>query len=201
MVPAAASIVVDAPAERVWNVVSDLTSYPRWSYCFLDAHGALRGGEQLALRTSGLLHRGADRNISATVLEVRRHRLIRWLMLPPSERGRIRSEARDGVIFEIAIEDVSTDMVVVRQRLVSTDQAHGWIGEDTDVTRALEASNGALREQVEQATAATPLSHQIDGTIWVSSRHGLRDQMSCRRTGLLTRVSDLVNAWQMPGAA
>jgi hypothetical protein len=201
MMPAVASILVHARAECVWNVVSDMSTYAQWNGCFLDVRGALRSGERLAFRTTCRPLRGVDQRLTAVVLEVRRHRLIRWLILPPSECKEGRDERRDGVIYEIAIETTSTGESIVRQRLDGAGALRSWLGDRASITRALEGSNVALRDQVEQMQVASMPTHQIEGTIRVSSRHGLRDQLVCRRTGLLAYVTDLVTAWPVTGAA
>jgi uncharacterized protein YndB with AHSA1/START domain len=40
-------IVIDAPAERVWEVLADLASYPEWNPRIRRASGELRAGSRL----------------------------------------------------------------------------------------------------------------------------------------------------------
>jgi len=70
-------IEIDAPADRVWAVLSDLPSYPQWNPFVRSAVGTLRQGErlQIVVQPDG----GKAMRFSPVVLTVHPMREIRWL--------------------------------------------------------------------------------------------------------------------------
>ena len=71
-----AVIEIDAPAERVWQVVSDFARYPEWNPFIVRAAGVPRVGQRLDLTivAPGL----KPASFRARVLNLEAGRLIRW---------------------------------------------------------------------------------------------------------------------------
>ena len=72
-----ASIEIDAPAERVWGVLSDLGRYEEWNPFMTRAEGQFVEGSRLAItfRPPG----GRQVQFKPMVLEVEPGRSVRWL--------------------------------------------------------------------------------------------------------------------------
>jgi uncharacterized protein YndB with AHSA1/START domain len=199
MVSAAASTVIHAPAERVWEVLADLEAYPDWNPIFSQVHGDLRGGERLDLTLTGDRRDDAPRTVSAIVLEVRRHRSFRWLLT--------RSTAEDGdavdgpaaAIYAVDLKPAQAGGTIVREHLTVVGSSVAWLGDSDMLTDWLKASTGALWDRVHGLPAAS--AHRpIAGTIRLVSRHGSRDHVA-HLPGLQTAVNDLVAAWPRSVAA
>ena len=84
-----AAIDVDAPAARVWQVVSDFERYPEWNPFIVRAAGELRVGERLDVT---IVAPGMKLvSFRPRVLDVEPGRLVRWkgeLKLPGLFDGR-----------------------------------------------------------------------------------------------------------------
>jgi hypothetical protein len=72
-----ASIEIDAPAERVWDVLSDLSRYVEWNPFITKAKGELIEGAKLAIGIEP--PGGRQMEFKPTVLEVEPNRSVRWL--------------------------------------------------------------------------------------------------------------------------
>ena len=72
-----ASIEIDAPAERVWDVLSDLSRYGEWNPFITKAKGELIEGAKLAIGIEP--PGGRQMEFKPTVLEVEPNRSVRWL--------------------------------------------------------------------------------------------------------------------------
>lgn len=70
------SIQIDAPAERVWEVLSDLASYPRWNPMIRRASGELRVGSRLEVRFEPEGSKGHTFRPELTVVDPGRE--LRW---------------------------------------------------------------------------------------------------------------------------
>jgi len=68
---------IDASPERVWQVLTDLESYPEWNPFIIEGSGELRKGGKLKLRMQP--PGGKAMNFSPTVLEADPARELRWL--------------------------------------------------------------------------------------------------------------------------
>lgn len=71
-----AVVDVDAPAERVWRIVSDFGSYPEWNPFIVRAAGELRVGERLDITIAAPGMRPVS--FRPHVLEVEPGHLVRW---------------------------------------------------------------------------------------------------------------------------
>jgi len=71
-----AVIDIDAPAERVWQVVSDFARYPDWNPFIVRAAGEPRAGERLDVTIAAPGMKPVS--FRPRVLDVEPGRLIRW---------------------------------------------------------------------------------------------------------------------------
>lgn len=69
--------LIDAPPDRVWQILADLSSYPDWNPFIIEASGELREGEKLVLRMQP--PGGKAMNFRPTVLKADRGQELRWL--------------------------------------------------------------------------------------------------------------------------
>jgi len=79
----ATQIEIDAPAERVWSVLIDFASYPRWNPFIRSIEGTLEAGQSLKVFIQPPGARGM--HFRPTVLAVQPNRELRWkgkLLLP-----------------------------------------------------------------------------------------------------------------------
>jgi len=105
-----AAIDIDAPPERVWQVVSDFARYPDWNPFIVRAAGGLRVGERLdvTIAAPGI----KPVSFRPRVLDVEPGRLVRWkgefkipglfdgrhaLIVDPVEGGRARFTTHEDV--------------------------------------------------------------------------------------------------------
>ena len=70
-------IDIDATPERVWQVLSDFSSYPQWNPFIIRAGGEARQGSRLVLRMQPVGARGVT--LRPTVLEATPGHRLRWL--------------------------------------------------------------------------------------------------------------------------
>ena len=105
-----ASIDIDAPAERVWRVVTDFARYPEWNPFIVRAAGEQRVGGRLELTITAPDVRAVT--FRPRVLDLEPGRLIRWkgklwipglfdgrhaLMVEPLDEGRSRFTTHEEV--------------------------------------------------------------------------------------------------------
>jgi uncharacterized protein YndB with AHSA1/START domain len=200
MVSAATSTVIHAPAERIWEVLADLDTYPDWNPIFAQVRGELRGGERLALTLAGDRPDGAPRTVSAIVLEVRRHRSFRWLLTPSTPEGSGAIDFPAAVVYAVDLKAARAGGTIVRERLTGLGSSVAWLGDRAMLTRWLEASTGALWDRMHNVPADRSADRPIAGTIRLVSRYRCHAH-AARLAGLRTAVGDLMVAWPRSAAA
>jgi hypothetical protein len=135
-------IEIAAPAERVWQVLTDFAAYPEWNPFIRRVNGRPEVDEQLVVRmrpsgTKGMTFR-------PIVMKVEPNRQLRWLghLLVP---GLFDGEH----IFEI--EELDRDRVLFTQREVFKGLLVPLLARslDRDTQRGFEEMNRALREKAE----------------------------------------------------
>jgi hypothetical protein len=70
-------IDIDAPPQRVWQVLSDLAAYPEWNPFILEATGQPAVGSRLTLRMQPV--GGKEMTLRPSVIDAREGELLRWL--------------------------------------------------------------------------------------------------------------------------
>jgi hypothetical protein len=136
-----ASVEIDAPAERVWGVLSDLSRYEEWNPFMTQAEGEFVAGTKLAIRFEP--PGGREMQFKPTVLEVEPRRSVRWL-------GRfILPGIFDGE-HTLAVEPVGESAARFTQRECFSGILAAFSGKLFDRTQAgFEAMNEALKRRCE----------------------------------------------------
>jgi hypothetical protein len=97
-----AEVEIAAPPERVWAVLADLPSYPRWHPVFVAVNGQLAAGSKLTITTT---HPTSSRTMTATVkvLTAEPGSELRWVSklagLPISDRRFLLSPSSGGTLL------------------------------------------------------------------------------------------------------
>lgn len=97
-----AEVEIAAPPERVWAVLADLPSYPRWHPAFLAVTGQLATGSKLTITTTSPTT-GRSMTAKVKVLKAEPGRELRWesklLGLPISDRRFLLSPSGGGTLL------------------------------------------------------------------------------------------------------
>ena len=137
-------IEIEAPAERVWQVLTDFAAYPEWNPFIRRVNGQPEVEEQLVVRMKPTGTRGMT--FRPTVMKAEPNRQLRWLghLLVP---GLFDGEH----IFEI--EELGRERVLFIQREVFKGLLVPLLARslDRDTQRGFEEMNRALRERAETA--------------------------------------------------
>ena len=138
-------IQIDAPAERVWDVLTDFASYPQWNPFIRHISGRLAPGERLQARLEPPGGRGMT--FKPRVLNAEPNRELRWLghLLVP---GLFDGE------HSFTIQPLDENRVRLVQRETFKGLLVPLFGRslENNTQRGFEAMNRALKERAE----ATP---------------------------------------------
>lgn len=137
-------IEIQAPAERVWEVLTDVASYPEWNPFIRSITGRPAPGERLETRLEPPGGRGMT--FKPKVLNAEPSRELRWLghLLVP---GLFDGE------HSFTIEPLEENRV----RFVQREAFKGWLvplfarSLETNTHRGFEEMNRALKERAEEA--------------------------------------------------
>jgi hypothetical protein len=138
----ATEIEINAPAETVWAILTDLDRFAEWNPFIREIEGEVRQGARLRVRIEP--PEGKGMTFTPTVTRVDPPRQFSWL-------GRlVLPGVFDGEhIFEIFPAGAG------RVRLVQREEFSGllvpllWSGLDTDTRQGFESMNTALKERAE----------------------------------------------------
>jgi hypothetical protein len=138
-------IEIDAPAERVWHLLTDFASYPRWNPFIRRISGEPARGERLEARIEP--PGGLGMTFKPKVLNAEPNRKLRWLghLLVP---GLFDGE------HSFAIEPLEENRV----RFIQREAFKGLLvplfarSLETNTQRGIEEMNRALKERAEGAT-------------------------------------------------
>ena len=139
---------VDAPPERVWQVLTDFAAYPQWNPFIVRAEGDARRGGRLTLRMQPVGGRAIT--FRPTVLEATPGRRLRWL-------GHLLVNGIYDGEHSFTIEPLGEG----RARLVQQEDFRGLLvplmarSLDKPTLASFQRMNQALKTRVEQP-AATP---------------------------------------------
>jgi demethylmenaquinone methyltransferase/2-methoxy-6-polyprenyl-1,4-benzoquinol methylase len=95
-----AEIEIEAPAERVWAVLTDFAAYPRWNPYMVAVDGEAREGATLAVRLEA--PHAPRTQVRLRLTKVERPRELRWtgargeraMVITPAGEGRVRFAQR-----------------------------------------------------------------------------------------------------------
>ena len=134
-------IEIDAPTERVWDVLSDLSRYEEWNPFMTQAAGELVEGAKLAIRIQP--PGGRQMEFRPTVLEVELRRSVRWL-------GRFIVPGIFDGEHTLAVEPVGDSAARFTQRERFSGVLTAFSGKLFDRTQiGFEAMNEALKQRCE----------------------------------------------------
>lgn len=139
-------IEIQAPAERVWQILTDLASFPQWNPFIRRASGTIKTGERLEVSIQPVGGRGMT--FRPTVLNADPGRELRWL-------GRLLiPDLFDGEHC-FTIEALDSNRVRFTQREVFTGLLVPLFARslDSGTQRGFEAMNQALKARAEGASA------------------------------------------------
>jgi hypothetical protein len=149
-------IEIDAPAERVWHLLTDFASYPEWNPFIRSISGDPATGERLEVRIEPPGGRGMT--FRPQVLNAEPNRELRWLghLLVP---GLFDGE------HSLTIQPLGENRV----RFVQREAFRGLLvplfarSLDNSTLRGFEEMNRALKERAE-AASGDGYQREIDGT-------------------------------------
>ncbi len=136
-------IEIQAPAERVWDLLTDFAGFPQWNPFIRRASGKVEVGEHLEviLQPSG----AQGMTFKPTVLKAEPNRELRWL-------GRLLLPGLFDGEHSFTIESLGENRV----RFVQSEIFTGLLvplfsrGLDADTRRGFEEMNQALKARAEQ---------------------------------------------------
>jgi hypothetical protein len=141
------SIDIEAPAEKVWELLIDFTAYPTWNPFITRAEGPVEVGGRLTLRMQPV--GGSAITLRPTVVEVVEGHRLRW-------QGRLGVRG----LFDGDHLFVLEPHGATRSRLVQQEQFSGLLvpflqrSLDRGTLPAFHAMNAALKDRAERATAS-----------------------------------------------
>src|SRR4029450_13028042 len=95
---------IEAPAERVWQILTSLDRYPEWNPQIPKASGTVREGATIHLRL--VLSDRPALNVSATIEQAQRNALLTW-------RGHLLAPWFFSGFRKFEIESLASDRVRV----------------------------------------------------------------------------------------
>lgn len=137
------SIVIDAPAFSVWNMLTDLASYPRWNPFITRIKGELKQGSRLDMEMKFASEKGVA--IGPVVVDVQLERHISWLdrstggLFVAEHKLEIQTLAHDRVTFFQIASFTGPIVSLVEKKL------------ETGFRKGLEEMNLALKKVAEQS--------------------------------------------------
>ena len=138
-------IEIHAPAERVWELLTDFAAYPQWNPFIRNISGRPVAGERLEVRLEPPGGRGMT--FKPRVLDAESERELRWL-------GRLLVPGLLDGEHSFTIEPLEENRV----RFVQREEFKGLLvpllarGLETSTRRGFEAMNLALKESAEAAS-------------------------------------------------
>jgi hypothetical protein len=139
-----AEIEIEAPAERVWGILTDFARFPEWNPFIRQATGEPKTGARLKIRLEPT--GGRAMSFKPKMLNVEPNREIRWL-------GRLLIPGLFDGEHTLTIEPLDEKRVRFTQREKFTGLLVPFMAKsiDRDARRGFEEMNRALKERSEKA--------------------------------------------------
>jgi hypothetical protein len=137
-------IEIHAPAERVWQVLTDFAAYPQWNPFIRRVEGEIKAGARLrvVIQPSG----GKGMTFRPTVVTAEPNRGLRWL-------GHLWVPGLFDGEHSFTVEPLGEDLV----QFIQSERFSGLLLPlftkmlDRDIRRGFEEMNRALKQQSESA--------------------------------------------------
>ena len=144
-----ATVVIAAPAARVWQVLTDFAAFPQWNPFIRRIDGVATAGARLTVRIQPTGARGMT--FRPTVLVAEPHRELRWV-------GRLGLPGLFDGEHMFIIEPVDAHRVRLTQREVFRGLLVPFLSRqlDRDTARGFAEMNAALKTRAEAPLAAGP---------------------------------------------
>ena len=138
-----AQIEIEAPAERVWGILTDFAKFPEWNPFIRQASGEPKTGARLKIRLEPT--GGRAMTFKPKMLNVEPNREIRWL-------GRLLIPGLFDGEHSLTIEPLDEKRVRFTQREKFTGLLVPFMAKsvDRDARRGFEEMNRALKERSEK---------------------------------------------------
>jgi hypothetical protein len=148
-------IDINAPVERVWQVLTDFASFPQWNPFIRAIKGDLKPGSRMDMTSQ--FFKSREMNFRSTVLRVEPNRELRWLghfllphifdgehyfLLEPLETGRTRL-VHDEIFSGLLVPFFSNRL-------------------SQETRRGFEEMNRALKARVEKGEPTCPASRDSE---------------------------------------
>ena len=141
------SIDIEAPAQKVWDLLVDFAAYPTWNPFITRAEGPVEVGSRLTLRMQPV--GGSAVTLRPTLVEVVEGHRLRW-------RGLVGVRG----LFDADHQFIVEPRGAAGSRLVQQEHFSGLLvpffrrSLDRGTLPAFHAMNAALKDRAERATAA-----------------------------------------------
>ena len=135
-------IVIEAPTDRVWKILTDLEQFTAWNPFITRAEGDIEEGARLRVHIEP--PGGTAMTFKPTVIHVAPERELRWLgrlFLPGIFDGEHS--------FEMSPSGQGRTRFVQREKFSGLLVPFLWNGLATNTRRGFEAMNSALKERAE----------------------------------------------------
>lgn len=139
----ATEIKINAPPEKVWEILTDFTKFPDWNHFIRKAEGEIKEGNKLTVRLEQ--PDGKAMTFKPTVAKVSERKEFRWLghlFLP----GLFDGEH----IFEIVPQGENTVKFVQREKFRGILFPLFWKSLDTSTRQGFNEMNAALKKRAEE---------------------------------------------------
>jgi hypothetical protein len=146
----ATSVEVDAPPDRVWEVLVDLPAYRDWNPFIVEASGTVAVGETLSLRMA--LPGWDPMTIEPRLLVVEPGRELRWkgrLVLPglfDGEHAFLLTPLPNGRTRVDHVEDFAGLLLPLARRLIHAETVEAFHALDAALAERAAGAGGPLRE-------------------------------------------------------
>ena len=145
-------VIIDAPAERVWQALTDFSAYPEWNPLIRHVSGDLEDHARLTVTLAGA--DGSEHTSHPTVVRYRPGREIRWRDRPALP-GIMDTETT------FKVEPLGPEQVRFVHWHATSGLLAPFLGarDDAGLRGRLEAMNVALKGRAERAPAAAAGRH------------------------------------------
>ncbi len=138
-------ITIEAPADKIWKVFTDLKKYPEWSSFIEKIEGTMKKGEKMNIHLK--TPKGQEMDIKPEVLENIPDEEFRWL----GHFGGVKFLFNGEHYFQLVPVDDTKTRFIQGERFSGISIPMLWKGLDTDTRAGFKEFNEALKKRVESS--------------------------------------------------